>query len=82
MYAPIERLERRCIKKWKIPNTNVVLEEGTMVGVPATSIHYDPEYYENPETFERFSEANSKGRNPYTWIPFGTGPRNCIGKFY
>lgn len=81
MYAPIERLERRCIKPWRIPGTKIDLEVGTMVGVPATAIHHDPEYYEDPETFnpERFSDANSKDRNPYTWLPFGTGPRNCIG---
>lgn len=46
-------------------------------------IHSDPEYYPEPEKFipERFNEENKKNITPYTYFPFGDGPRTCIGEF-
>jgi cytochrome P450 len=54
-----------------------------MVGISTQALHNDPEYYPDPEKFdpERFSEENKKTRPDFTWIPFGEGPRLCIGEF-
>jgi cytochrome P450 len=44
-------------------------------------IHHDPEYYPNPDRFdpERFMPENRHKLIPYTFLPFGIGPRNCVG---
>uniref|UniRef100_A0A1Q3FLN2 Putative cytochrome p450 4d1 n=1 Tax=Culex tarsalis TaxID=7177 RepID=A0A1Q3FLN2_CULTA len=43
----------------------------------------DPEYFESPQEFrpERFAvETSAEKTNPYRYIPFSAGPRNCIGQ--
>jgi cytochrome P450 family 6 len=80
-YPPVPNLTRECTKNYTIPGTNITLKRGDKVGIPALGLHKDPEYYPDPEKFdpERFSEENKKTRPAFTWIPFGEGPRLCIG---
>ncbi|XP_077285887.1 putative cytochrome P450 6a14 [Arctopsyche grandis] len=78
---PIPLLFRACTKEYVIPHTNVVIDKGTMVIFPVMGIHHDPEIYPDPEKFdpERFSPKNKVSRHNYSFIPFGEGPRMCIG---
>ncbi|CAH1371210.1 unnamed protein product [Tenebrio molitor] len=80
-YPSIPVIPRRCTKDYKIPQTNIILKKGTNVFIPLLGLHYDDEYYPDPEVFdpERFSEENKKTRPPLTWLAFGDGPRVCIG---
>lgn len=59
----------------------MVAEKGTQVYVSILGMHRDPEYYPDPEKFdpERFNDDNKKSRLSFTYLPFGDGPRNCIG---
>lgn len=74
-------MSRECTEDYRIPNTDVVLEKGNKVFIPIKSIHWDEKVYEKPWIFdpERFSEENKIGRHPFSHIPFGEGPRICMG---
>ncbi|XP_018318869.1 probable cytochrome P450 6a13 [Agrilus planipennis] len=80
-YPPVALLVRKCVGDYKIENSNVVIKKGVKVIVSTLGIHSDPEYYPNPQKFDpdRFNSENKSKRPACTFLPFGEGPRNCIG---
>lgn len=60
---------------------NVLVEVGTPVVIPVYGLHYDPKYYDDPEKFDpsRFLENNKETLTKYAFLPFGEGPRSCLG---
>lgn len=76
------QLLRQANEDYKVPGTEIVLEKGTTLLIPVHSIHRDPEIYTDPERFDpsRFEPEAIKQRHPCSYLPFGDGPRNCIGE--
>lgn len=60
------------------------VEAGTLVMVGIYALHRDPALWDNPLVFDpdRFSPENSKGRDRWQYLPFGGGPRSCIGDHF
>uniref|UniRef100_A0A1I8NGZ1 Cytochrome P450 n=1 Tax=Musca domestica TaxID=7370 RepID=A0A1I8NGZ1_MUSDO len=81
LYPALAFLQRICMEDYQVPDTDIILEKGTLVAIPVKAIHYDPEIYENPNNFEpeRFAPAEVQSRHPQAFLGFGDGPRNCIG---
>ncbi|XP_025192941.1 cytochrome P450 9e2-like [Melanaphis sacchari] len=73
---------RQATKNYKVPGQSLVIEKGQRIVIPIYAIHNDPKYYPNPDTFdpERFSAEEKSKRPNGSYIPFGDGPRLCIGK--
>ncbi|XP_042123647.1 cytochrome P450 3A11-like isoform X3 [Peromyscus maniculatus bairdii] len=79
LYPNANRIYRAC--KQDVEIDGVFILKGFLVMVPIYALHHDPEYWPEPEEFrpERFSKENKGNINPYVYLPFGNGPRNCIG---
>ncbi|XP_063618744.1 uncharacterized protein LOC134791626 [Cydia splendana] len=87
LWPPAVASDRICTKDYNLGRPNdkatqdFILKKGEGVNIPVAAIHRDPEYFPNPKKFdpERFSEENKHMIQPFTYLPFGLGPRNCIG---
>ena len=57
---------------------------GTRVVLAVYALHHNPEFWPNPEVFlpERFTPEGSKQRVQFSWVPFGAGPRVCLGQHF
>ncbi|XP_029288155.1 LOW QUALITY PROTEIN: cytochrome P450 3A40-like [Cottoperca gobio] len=79
LYPIAPRLER--VAKATVEINGIVIPKDTVVMVPTWTLHRDPDLWPEPEEFkpERFSKKNKETIDPYSYMPFGAGPRNCIG---
>lgn len=86
MYPPVPIIARECKREHELElpgGKRVKVYPGVGVGVPIYSIHHDPSLWPDPECFrpERFVDGVAKavGPNRMAFVPFGAGPRICIG---
>ncbi|XP_045507718.1 cytochrome P450 6k1-like [Colias croceus] len=82
-YPPVAYLDRICNKEYKL-NDDVTIEKGIPVFVNAIAIHYDEKIFPEPEKWrpERMNASSDNDNLQFTFLPFGEGPRFCIGKRY
>jgi cytochrome P450 len=82
LYPPFWMIDRMAVADDRVGD--VAIPSGSTVIVFVYGAHHAPRYWQNPEDFdaERFTKANEKLRQPFTFLPFGGGPRGCIGANY
>lgn len=56
------------------------VEKGTSISISTIGLHTDPKYWTDPERFDPNRFTDSKEKVKGTYIPFGEGPRICIGR--
>ena len=84
LFPPVARVERECVTDYKLAKTGIFIPSGMTVSIPVYAVHRDPRNFEDPDSFvpERFlsQDGGESGlRHPWCFIPFGGGPRNCLG---
>lgn len=79
LYPPAWIMERQALADDTVGGYRV--PKGTIVGVCPYTLHRNPEWWDNPEGFDpdRFLPERSEGRPDEAYMPFGIGPRRCIG---
>jgi len=79
LYPPAWIFDRMALAEDEIGGYRI--EEGQPVGVLNYALHRNPKHWEKPEEFDpnRFTKENIKKRHRFAYLPFGGGPRLCIG---
>jgi cytochrome P450 len=82
LYPPFWMIDRMAVADDRVADIDI--PRGSTVIVYVYGAHHAPRYWESPESFdpERFTKTNDKLRTPFTYLPFGGGPRGCIGGNY
>ena len=82
LYPPFWMVDRMALSDDRAGDLDI--PRGSTVVVFIYGVHHAPQYWENPESFdqERFCKAKEKLHRPFAYLPFGAGPRGCIGGNY
>ncbi|XP_070169058.1 cytochrome P450 4C1-like [Polyergus mexicanus] len=80
LFPSVPLITRKLAEDVKIDDYTLPKDTTVMLEIALT--HLNPEVWSDPNKFDpdRFLPDNSKTRNPYAYIPFSAGPRNCIGQ--
>ncbi|XP_027626317.1 thromboxane-A synthase isoform X2 [Tupaia chinensis] len=79
MYPPAFRFTREAARDCEVLGQRI--PAGAVLEMAVGALHHDPEHWPHPETFdpERFTAEAQRRQRPFTYLPFGAGPRSCMG---
>ncbi|XP_025989742.2 cytochrome P450 6a2 [Solenopsis invicta] len=75
---------KRCTEEFELKGSDGVvyrIKPGTELVIPVQALHKDPQYWEDPEKYdpERFNPEKKQSIERFAYLPFGEGPRMCVG---
>lgn len=77
LYPPVPRFDRQAVCADRIGDHEV--EPGDIVSVWPWLLHRHRKYWDDPDAFEIDRFAGKGGRHRFQYLPFGAGPRTCVG---
>lgn len=83
LFPTLGFLIRECARPYHFPELNLTIDEGVKVLIPVQALHKDPLYFKDPDQFrpERFHPDEFDSIQRCLYLPFGDGPRVCIGEY-
>ncbi|KOX73615.1 Cytochrome P450 9e2 [Melipona quadrifasciata] len=84
LYSPVGFLQKKCTEEFELQGSDGLtyrIKPGTELVISVSGLHGDPRYWDNPDVFdpERFNDERKQTIEKMTYLPFGEGPRICVG---
>jgi cytochrome P450 len=82
LYPPVHVFSRQALGRDEV--SGVPVPKGSFMTISSYVLHRHRLLWENPEAFDpdRFLPGRSESIKPFSYIPFGAGPRICMGKHF
>ncbi|RWX80808.1 cytochrome P450 [Neorhizobium lilium] len=82
LYPPAPIITRTATEAFQLDK--YLIPAGSVFFIPIYAVHHRAEIWPDPETFDpgRFDPEKSRARHRYAYMPFGAGPRVCIGNAF
>lgn len=82
LYPPAYAISRQALKDITIDG--YLVRKGQSVAILPYALHRRPDYFPDPERFDpdRFTHEHEQLLPRYAFVPFGAGPRICIGNYF
>ncbi|KAJ0175784.1 hypothetical protein K1T71_008943 [Dendrolimus kikuchii] len=82
LHPPYSIITRQCVKSYQYPESKLTIDKRVTINVPIEAIHRDEEHYKEANVFnpDRFLDDDRVSKHCYAYLPFGAGPRRCIGE--
>ncbi|KAI7889438.1 cytochrome P450 [Mucor mucedo] len=80
LYPPVKSLGKYCKEDCIVPG-GYRIKAGTVCAIQVYSMHHNEDIYPDHERFDpdRWTPEEEQKRSRFSWLPFSTGPRGCIG---
>jgi cytochrome P450 len=77
LYPPVPRFDRQAIGPDRLGDNQV--DPGDIISIWPWLLHRHKQYWEDPDAFDIERFADKGGRHRFQYLPFGAGPRTCVG---